>query len=86
MNFYPAIDLKNGQFIRLEKGELNQMRIYGNDPVKKAKVLQWLMFQMGGIGPMMGQANVFYRYFPEKIQSVIIFNYERILPSYQKGL
>jgi GST-like protein len=29
------------------------------------------MFQMGGIGPMMGQANVFYRYFPEKIPSVI---------------
>jgi glutathione S-transferase len=26
---------------------------------------------MGGIGPMMGQANVFYRYFPEKLQSVI---------------
>ena len=29
------------------------------------------MFQMGGVGPMMGQANVFYRYFPEKLQSVI---------------
>ncbi len=29
------------------------------------------MFQMGGVGPMMGQANVFYRYFPEKLPSVI---------------
>lgn len=41
------------------------------DPAGRAKVIQWLMFQMGGIGPMMGQANVFYRYFPEKIQSAI---------------
>jgi len=41
------------------------------DKKKRSEAIQWLMFQMGGVGPMQGQANVFYRYFPEKIPAAI---------------
>jgi GST-like protein len=41
------------------------------DMGSRYRVIQWLMFQMGGIGPMMGQANHFQYYAPEKIPYAI---------------
>ena len=46
-------------------------KLIPQDTAKRYKVMEWLMFQMGGIGPMMGQANVFTTYFPEKLQPAI---------------
>jgi glutathione S-transferase/GST-like protein len=74
----PAIvDRAAGNFAVFESGailiylaELSG-RLMPADAQGRSLVLQWLMFQMGGIGPMMGQANVFHRYFPEKIPAAI---------------
>ena len=46
-------------------------RLIPGDTAGRTRVIQWVMFQVGGIGPMMGQANVFFRYFPEKLQPAI---------------
>jgi len=74
----PAIvDRANGDFAVFESGailiylaELSG-KLMPQDPKGRSVVLQWLMFQMGGVGPMQGQANVFFRYFPEKLQGAI---------------
>lgn len=36
------------------------------DPLKKIEVIEWLMWQMGGLGPMLGQAHHFLRFNPGK--------------------
>jgi len=46
-------------------------KLMPSDVKGRSRVIQWLMFQMGGIGPMQGQANVFFRYAPEKIPFAI---------------
>ena len=41
------------------------------DPVGRYTTIQWLMFQMGGVGPMLGQAHHFRIYAPEKIEYAV---------------
>lgn len=74
----PAIvDRDEGNFAVFESGAImiylaeKYGRFMPKDVKGRSEVIQWVMFQMGGIGPMQGQANVFFRYAPEKIPYAI---------------
>ena len=70
----PAIvDKDNGDFPVFESGAIliylaeKYGKFLSKDPKERSIAIQWLMFQMGGVGPMQGQANHFVKFAPEKI-------------------
>lgn len=74
----PAIvDREEDNFAVFESGAImiylaeKTGKLMPTDRKGRSRVIQWLMFQMSGVGPMQGQANVFFRYFPEKLPSAI---------------
>src|SRR6187455_1591196 len=65
----PISLFESGAILVYLAGKVNRFLPAGDRA--KYEVLQWLMFQMGGVGPMLGQAHHFRMYAPEKIPYAI---------------
>jgi GST-like protein len=81
-NKIPAMvddDGPGGHFSLFESGAILMYlaekagKLLPDDAVGHYRTIEWLMFQMGGLGPMLGQAHHFRKYAPEKID----YAYER---------
>jgi GST-like protein len=74
----PAIvDHDEGDFSVFESGAIlmylaeKAVKFIPSDRLGRSRTTQWVVWQMAGLGPMMGQLNVFRHYFPERLPSVV---------------
>ena len=74
----PAIvDHDEGDFAVFESGAIliylaeKLGKLIPTDRLGRSRTTQWVVWQMAGLGPMMGQLNVFRHYFPERLPSVV---------------
>lgn len=72
-NKIPAIVDRDNDYALFESGAIliylaeKTGKLMPSEPLARMDVMQWLMFQMGGVGPMFGQTHHFHRFAKEKI-------------------